>query len=199
MFERFTDRARTVMAFASIEARRLGHEYVGTEHMLLGLVREETGVAAHVLKGLGVGPEAMRKEIERITMAGSAEIPPSNSSLPLTPRAKSTLEYAVEEARALGHSYVGTEHQLLGLLREEVGIAAQVLMNLGINLNQVRAEVVQIVGHNVKPHLSPPRCPSAAGQLISKDALLAFRAALALSENGYIWLIDRLRERRPMP
>ena len=156
-FERFTDRARTVMALANIEARRLGHEYVGTEHMLLGLVREEAGVAAHVLKNLGVEPEAMRKEIERITMTGSAEIPPSNSSLPLTPRAKSALEYAAEEARALGHSYVGTEHQLLGLLREEVGVAAQVLMNLGINLNQVRTEVVQIVGHNVKPRSSAPR------------------------------------------
>ncbi len=144
MFERFTDRARKVMALANQEAQRFNHEYVGTEHLLLGLVKEGTGVAANCLKNLGVDLKKIRMEVEKIVKSGPQMV--TMGKLPQTPRAKKVIEYAIEEARLLGHNYVGTEHLLLGLLREQDGVAAQVLMNLGLRLEDVREEVLKLLG-----------------------------------------------------
>jgi ATP-dependent Clp protease ATP-binding subunit ClpC len=144
MFERFTDRARKVMALANQEAQRFNHEYVGTEHILLGLVKEGQGVAANVLHNLGIDLKKIRLEVEKIVKSGPDMV--TMGKLPQTPRAKKVIEFAIEEARSLGHNYVGTEHLLLGLLREHDGVAAQVLMNLGLKLDDVRAEVLNILG-----------------------------------------------------
>jgi ATP-dependent Clp protease ATP-binding subunit ClpC len=147
MFERFTDRARKVMALANQEAQRFNHEYIGTEHILLGLVKEGSGVGANVLKNLDVDIKKLRLEIEKLVKSGPDMV--TMGKLPQTPKAKKVIEYAIEEARALNHNYVGTEHILLGLLRESEGIAAQVLMNLGLKLEDVRQEVLNLLGAGV--------------------------------------------------
>ncbi len=144
MFERFTDRARKVMALANQEAQRFNHEYIGTEHILLGLVKEGSGVGANVLKNLDVDLRKVRLEVEKLVKPGPEVV--TMGKLPQTPRAKKVIEYAIEEARNLNHNYVGTEHLLLGLLREHDGVAAQVLMNLGLKLEQVREEVLNLLG-----------------------------------------------------
>jgi len=144
MFERFTDRARKVMALANQEAQRFNHEYIGTEHILLGLVKEGSGVGANVLKNLDVDLRKVRLEVEKLVKAGPEMV--TMGKLPQTPRAKKVIEFAIEEARNLNHNYVGTEHLLLGLLREHDGVAAQVLMNLGLKLEQVREEVLNLLG-----------------------------------------------------
>jgi ATP-dependent Clp protease ATP-binding subunit ClpC len=144
MFERFTDRARKVMALANQEAQRFNHEYIGTEHILLGLVKEGSGVGANVLKNLDVDLRKVRLEVEKLVKAGPEMV--TMGRLPQTPRAKKVIEYAIEEARNLNHNYVGTEHLLLGLLREHDGVAAQVLMNLGLKLEEVREEVLNLLG-----------------------------------------------------
>jgi ATP-dependent Clp protease ATP-binding subunit ClpC len=144
MFERFTDRARKVMALANQEAQRFNHEYIGTEHILLGLVKEGSGVGANVLKNLDVDLRKVRLEVEKLVRAGPEMV--TMGKLPQTPRAKKVIEYAIEEARNLNHNYVGTEHLLLGLLREHDGVAAQVLMNLGLKLEEVREEVLNLLG-----------------------------------------------------
>ncbi len=144
MFERFTDRARKVMALANQEAQRFNHEYIGTEHILLGLVKEGSGVGANVLKNLDVDLRKVRLEVEKLVKAGPEMV--TMGKLPQTPRAKKVIEYAIEEARNLNHNYVGTEHLLLGLLREHDGVAAQVLMNLGLRLEEVREEVLNLLG-----------------------------------------------------
>jgi ATP-dependent Clp protease ATP-binding subunit ClpC len=144
MYAQFTDRARKAMQLTDEEARRLNHEYIGTEHVLLGLLAEGTGVGAHVLKSLGIDHRKAQEEIEKIVQGGPDPVP--EAQLPMTPRAKKVLEYAVEEARTLSHNYVGTEHLLLGLMRESEGVAAQVLMNLGLNLKGARQEVLSILG-----------------------------------------------------
>jgi ATP-dependent Clp protease ATP-binding subunit ClpC len=146
MYERFTDRARKVMQLANQEAQRFNHEYIGTEHILLGLVKEGSGVAANVLKNLDVDLRKIRLEVEKIVQSGPDMV--TMGKLPQTPRAKKVIEYAIEEARNLNHNYVGTEHLLLGLLREQEGVAAQVLMNLGLKLEDVREEVLNLLGHN---------------------------------------------------
>jgi ATP-dependent Clp protease ATP-binding subunit ClpC len=147
MYERFTDRARKVMQLANQEAQRFNHEYIGTEHILLGLVKEGSGVAANVLKNLDIDLRKIRLEVEKIVQAGPDMV--TMGKLPQTPRAKKVIEYSIEEARNLGHNYVGTEHLLLGLLREQEGVAAQVLMNLGLKLEDVREEVLNLLGHNM--------------------------------------------------
>src|SRR6201985_464906 len=147
MYERFTDRARKVMQLANQEAQRFNHEYVGTEHVLLGLIKEGSGVAANVLKNLDVDLRKIRTEVEKIVQAGPDMV--TMGKLPQTPRAKKVIEYAIEEARNLNHNYVGTEHLLLGLLREQEGVAAQVLMNLGLKLEEVREEVLNLLGHGM--------------------------------------------------
>ncbi len=147
MFERFTDRARKVMALANQEAQRFNHEYIGTEHILLGLVKEGSGVGATVLKNLDVDIKKLRLEIEKQVKSGPDMV--TMGKLPQTPRAKKVIEYAIEEARALNHNYVGTEHILLGILRESEGIAAQVLMSLGLKLEDVRQEVLNLLGAGI--------------------------------------------------
>jgi ATP-dependent Clp protease ATP-binding subunit ClpC len=147
MYERFTDRARKVMQLANQEAQRFNHEYVGTEHVLLGLVKEGSGVAANVLKNLDVDLRKIRVEVEKIVQSGPDMV--TMGKLPQTPRAKKVIEYAIEEARNLNHNYVGTEHLLLGLLREQEGVAAQVLMNLNLKLEEVREEVLNLLGHGM--------------------------------------------------
>ena len=143
MFERFTDRARKVMALANQEAQRFNHEYIGTEHVLLGLVKEGSGVGANVLKNLDVDLRKVRLEVEKLVKSGPEMV--TMGKLPQTPRAKKVIEYAIEEARNLNHNYVGTEHLLLGLLREQDGVAAQVLMNLGLKLYEVREVVLNLL------------------------------------------------------
>ena len=148
MYERFTDRARKVMQLANQEAQRFNHEYIGTEHVLLGLIKEGSGVAANVLKNLDVDLRKIRLEVEKLVQSGPDMV--TMGKLPQTPRAKKVIEYSMEEARNLNHNYVGTEHILLGLLREQEGVAAQVLMNLGLKLEEVREEVLNLLGHGLE-------------------------------------------------
>ena len=144
MFNRFTERARKVIILAKEEARRFNHDYIGTEHILLGLVREGEGVAAAVLQKMGVSLENIRLEIEKLVQPGpTTQI---IGDIPFTPRAKKALELAAEEARSLGHNYIGTEHLLLGLIKENEGVASQVLLNLGLDLNTVRNEIMELLG-----------------------------------------------------
>src|SRR5881398_2554878 len=147
MYERFTDRARKVMQLANQEAQRFNHEYIGTEHILLGLVKEGSGVAANVLKNLDIDLRKIRLEVEKIVQSGPDMV--TMGKLPQTPRAKKVIEYSIEEARNLNHNYVGTQHLLLGILREPEGVAAQLLMNLGLKLEDVREEVLNLLGHNM--------------------------------------------------
>ncbi|MFT7463658.1 MAG: ATP-dependent Clp protease ATP-binding subunit ClpC, partial [Pseudohongiellaceae bacterium] len=144
MFDRFTDRARKVMNLAKAEAQRLNHEYIGTEHILLGLVQEGSGVAANVLRGMGIDLKHIRTEVEKLVKGSATMVPMGN--LPFTPRAKKVLELSLEEASQLGHNYIGTEHLLLGLIKESEGIAARVLTNLTVKLEDVREEVLEFLG-----------------------------------------------------
>jgi ATP-dependent Clp protease ATP-binding subunit ClpA len=142
MFERFTDRARRVVVLAQEEARRLNHNYIGTEHILLGLIREGEGVAAKALESLGISLEAVRAQVEQ--RIGQGQSAPTGH-IPFTPRAKKVLELSLREALGLGHDYIGTEHILLGLIREGEGVAAQVLVKLGADLSRVRQQVIQLL------------------------------------------------------
>ena len=139
MFERFTDQARRVVVLAQEEARDLSHGYIGTEHILLGLLAERDGVAAQALTALGVGLDAARHQVQEIIGEGA---PQPSGHIPFTPRTKKVLELSLREALTLGHNYIGTEHILLGLVREGDGVAAQVLVKMGADLNRVRQEVI---------------------------------------------------------
>src|SRR3990172_4032958 len=169
MYERFTDRARKVMQLANQEAQRFNHEYIGTEHVLLGLIKEGSGVAANVLKNLDVDLRKIRLEVEKLVQSGPDMV--TMGKLPQTPRAKKVIEYSIEEARNLGHNYVGTEHILLGLLREQEGVAAQVLMNLGLKLEEVREEVLNLLGHGTEAG-EGERAPSSGKNAKSKTPAL---------------------------
>lgn len=147
MFNRFTERARKVILLAKEEAKRFNHDYIGTEHILLGLVREGEGVAAAVLATFGLSPDKIRLEVEKLVQPGPATV--VSGDLPFTPKAKKVIELAIDEARSLGHNYIGTEHLLLGLIREGEGVASQVLMNLGLELDKVREEVMNLLGSEV--------------------------------------------------
>src|SRR5688572_13204349 len=163
MFDRFTDRAKKVMNLARQEAQRLNHEYIGTEHILLGLVQEGSGVAANVLKNLDIDLKKIRQEVEKLVKAGPSMV--TMGQLPFTPRAKKVLELALEEASNLGHNYIGTEHILLGLIRERDGKAAKVLTNLSVKLETVREEVLDFLGADVPQsegaEKEPPSTPTA--------------------------------------
>jgi len=172
MFERFTDRARKVMHLANQEAQRFNHEYVGTEHMLLGLIKEGSGVAANVLKNLEIDLRKIRNEVEKIVQAGPEMV--TMGKLPQTPRAKKAIEYAIEEARNLNHNYVGTEHLLLGLLREQEGVAAQVLLNLQLKLDEVREEVLNLLGHGMDAGGESERGATSKGNKSKTPALDSF-------------------------
>jgi ATP-dependent Clp protease ATP-binding subunit ClpA len=154
MYELFTDRARKVMQLANQEAQRFNHEYVGTEHILLGLVKESSGVGGTVLRNLGVDLRKIRLEVEKVVPTTPND-EQATGRLPHTPRAKKVIEYSIEEARNLNHNHVGTEHLLLGLLREQEGVAAQVLRNLGLKLEDVREEIISLLTGN-KPSSEKP-------------------------------------------
>src|ERR1051325_174444 len=159
MFERFTDRARRVVVLAQEEARMLNHNYIGTEHILLGLIHEGEGVAAKALESLGISLEAVRAQVEEIIGHGGQA---PSGHIPFTPRAKKVLELSLREALQLGHNYIGTEHILLGLIREGEGVAAQVLVKLGADLNRVRQQVIQLLsGYQGK---EPAAAGAAAGE-----------------------------------
>jgi ATP-dependent Clp protease ATP-binding subunit ClpC len=160
MYERFTDRARKVMQLANQEAQRFNHEYIGTEHILLGLIQEGSGTGVNVLKNLDIDLRKVRREVEKIVQSGPDMV--IRGKLPQTPRAKKVIEYALDEARRLNHNYVGTEHLLLGLLHETEGVAAQVLMNLGLSLEDARDEVLNILGH------IPPDRPAVGAPPVSR-------------------------------
>ena len=160
MFERFTDRARRVVVLAQEEARMLNHNYIGTEHILLGLSHEGEGVAAKALESLGISLDAVRQQVEEII--GQGQQAPSGH-IPFTPRTKQVLELSRREAEQLGHNYIGTEHILLGLVREGDGVGVQVLIMLGADLNRVRQQVIQLLhGH---PAEQPVSARSAAQNL----------------------------------
>lgn len=142
MFERFTDRARRVIVLAQVEARTLNHHYIGTEHLLLGLLAEGEGVASRALSSLGLSFEETRNEVQSIIGKGSS---PPTGHLPFTPRAKKVLELSLREALQLQHNYIGTEHILLGLIREGEGVAAQVLLKKGIDLGRAQAKVIEML------------------------------------------------------
>ena len=147
MFERFTEKAIKVIMLAQEEARRLGHNFVGTEQILLGLIGEGTGIGPKVLKSMGVNLKDARVEVEKIIGRGSGFVA---VEIPFTPRAKRVLELSLEEARQLGHNYIGTEHLLLGLIREGEGVAARVLENLGVDLTKVKSQIVKSLGDTVE-------------------------------------------------
>ena len=155
MFERFTDGARRVIVFAQDEARELNHSYIGTEHLLLGLTREDEGVAAQALRELEISQDAVREQVTEII--GRGDRPPSGH-IPFTPRAKKVLELSLRESLQLSHSYIGTEHILLGLVGEGEGVGAQVLVKLGGSLSRVREKVIELAppGSGEGPELSVP-------------------------------------------
>jgi ATP-dependent Clp protease ATP-binding subunit ClpC len=198
VFERFTDRARRVVVFAQEEARMLDHNYIGTEHILLGLLRVEDGLAAKALRSVGVSLGAVRGQVEEIIGVGNASV---ESHLPFTPRSKKVLEISLREALQLGHNYIGTEHILLGLIREGEGVAVQVLEVLGADRNRARQTILKLVSEyrgetetpggeaiggftegaspTSEPQDDAPTCPNCFGAL---DQTLAVRVLETTAE-----------------
>jgi len=162
MFDRFTERARKVIILAKEEAKRFNHDYIGTEHILLGLIKEGESVAAAVLQNLGLSLDTIRLEVEKLVQFGPSTI--VSGDIPFTPKAKKVIELAMDEARRLGHNYIGTEHLLLGLIKEGEGVASHVLMNVGLDLNKVRAEVIKLLGSSSSGSQTPQQGgPSGSG------------------------------------
>jgi len=170
MFERFTDRARRVVVMAQEEARALNHNYIGTEHILLGLMNEGQGIAARALEALGVSPDATRQQVKEIIGHGEGTVP---GHIPFTPRAKKVLELSLSEARQLGHAYIGTEHILLGLIREGDGVAAQILVEGGVRLDPARTQVIRLLHDS-----SGGQELAAADELVGRLAAIAARLAV---------------------
>ena len=203
MFERFTDRARRVVVLAQEEARMLNHNYIGTEHILLGLIHEGEGVAAKALESLNISLEAVRQQVEEIIGQGQAA---PTGHIPFTPRAKKVLELSLREALQLGHNYIGTEHILLGLIREGEGVAAQVLQKLGADLDRVRQTVVQLLkgssdlaessgGKQVGAHVEVTASPTEA---IGEDAPLCPNCFAALDETLAMRKLETTGEGEPV-
>jgi len=167
MFNRFTERARKVVILAKEEAKKFNHDYIGTEHVLLGLIKEGEGVAAAVLQNLGLSLDMIRLEVEKLVQAGPETV--VSGDIPFTPKAKKVIEMAMDEARRLGHNYIGTEHLLLGLIREGEGAASQVLLNLGLDLSRVRNEIMALLGST-----TPPNAPTTSPEKSKTPALDAF-------------------------
>lgn len=178
MFERFTEKAIKVIMLAQEEARRLGHNFVGTEQVLLGLIGEGTGVAAKTLKSMGVNLKDARVEVEKIIGRGSGFVA---VEIPFTPRAKRVLELSWDEARQLGHNYIGTEHLLLGLIREGEGVAARVLENLGVDLNKIRTNVVKMLGESKSQTVSTGGGSSAPASKVKTPSLDEYGTDLTLA------------------
>jgi ATP-dependent Clp protease ATP-binding subunit ClpC len=191
MFERFTDRARRVVVLAQEEARMLDHNYIGTEHILLGLVHEGEGVAAKAMAAMEISLEAVRQQVEEII--GRGQQAPSGH-IPFTPRAKKVLELSLRESLQLGHDYIGTEHILLGLLREGEGVAAQVLVRLGADLNRVRQQVLNLLagGQGEAGEAGPHRSGSARDLRLAEiqDTLAALADRVSAIER-HLGLRDR--------
>ncbi|WP_372736147.1 Clp protease N-terminal domain-containing protein, partial [Nocardioides sp.] len=181
MFERFTDRARRVVVLAQEEARMLSHNYIGTEHILLGLIHEGEGVAAKALESLDISLEAVRAQVEEII--GQGQQAPSGH-IPFTPRAKKVLELSLREALQLGHSYIGTEHILLGLIREGEGVAAQVLQKLGADLNRVRQQVIQLLSGFQGKESSATAAASGGGGETPSSSLVLDQFGRNLTQDG---------------
>jgi len=184
MFERFTDRARMVVVRAQAEARMLGHNYIGTEHLLLGLVQDDEGVGARALTSLGITPELFRQQVEEVVGRGDTHV---TGHIPFTPRAKKVLELALRESIPMGHDYIGTEHILLGLVQEGEGVGAQVLKRLGVSLEPTRATVLRILeGGEVTPSVVARESPTelierlTARYHLEKDALEQAQRTLGL-------------------
>jgi ATP-dependent Clp protease ATP-binding subunit ClpC len=167
MFNRFTERARKVVILAKEEAKRFNHSHIGTEHLLLGLIKEGEGVASAVLQNLGLSLDMIRLEVEKIVQPGPSTV--ISGDIPFTPKAKKVIELAMDEARHLGHNYIGTEHLLLGLIRETEGVASQVLLNLGLDLARVRNEIMMLLGS-----VTPGQAPSISPEKSKTPALDAF-------------------------
>lgn len=149
MFQRFTDRARRVVVLSQEEAGRLGHDYLGTEHVLLGLIHEGNGVAAKALEALGISSDAVRQRVEEVTVRGE-QVP--SGHIPFAEQTKDVLKLALQESRDLGHDYIGTEHILLGLIREGDGVAARVLSALGADLDRTREQVIRLLEEYRREH-----------------------------------------------
>ena len=184
MFERFTDRARRVVILAQEEARLLNHNYIGTEHILLGLIHEHEGVAAKALESLDISLESVRGQVEEIIGQGAK---PPSGHIPFTPRAKRVLELSLREALQLGHNYIGTEHILLGLIREGEGVAAQVLVKLGADLARVREQVVHLLATlgEVSSSASGGESERVVGEpSASRSSVLASRERVNVSSGG---------------
>jgi ATP-dependent Clp protease ATP-binding subunit ClpC len=181
MFERFTDRARRVVVLAQEESRLFNHDYIGTEHILLGLIHEGEGVAATTLESLGISLDSVRSEVEEMIGHGRS---PARGHIPFTPRAKKVLELSLREALQLGHTYIGTEHILLGLIREGQGVAAQVLLKLGADLDRVRQQVIDVLSGS---EVSPSERERSEGRrylgLLSESAESLLKAAKGLADD----------------
>jgi ATP-dependent Clp protease ATP-binding subunit ClpC len=172
MFDRFTERARKVILLAKEEAKRFNHDYIGTEHILLGLIKEGEGVAAAVLQNLGLNLDMIRLEVEKLVQPGPSTV--TSGDIPFTPKAKKVIELAMDEAKSLGHNYIGTEHLLLGLIRESEGVAAQVLLNLGLDLEKVRKEIMELLGTTSVNYDGQQANPQVANGKAKTPALDAF-------------------------
>jgi len=193
VFERFTERARQVVVLAQDEARALSHNYIGTEHLLLGLLREEEGLAARVLESLGIELEAVRSRVENIVGRGEAV---TTGQIPFTPNAKKTLELSLREALGLGHNYIGTEHVLLGLARANEGVARQILDESDVDAERIRNEVIRLLGGPAlfpgPPHIAPPgfrRRPRAwrVEPLLAGWLMFAVASGIGLFVGWLIW------------
>jgi ATP-dependent Clp protease ATP-binding subunit ClpC len=193
MYERFTDRARKVIQLANEEVRRLNHEYIGSEHILLGLIEEDTGVAANVLKNLAIDVRKISREIEQICSVLDGF--QTTAKLLPTPRLKKIIENSIEEAHNCNHTYVGTEHILLGVLRDQDGVAAQVLINLGLKLEDVRVEVLNLLGHNAEQYEA--NRPNATSTITSED-LSHLLPEIANSVNALAVQIEHLTRAKEM-
>jgi ClpA/ClpB-like protein/UvrB/UvrC motif-containing protein len=179
MFERFTDRARRVVVLAQEEARLLNHGYIGTEHILLGLIREEEGIAARALSALDIDLQAVRDRVSEI--CGLGEEAQLEGHIPFTPRAKLILELSLREALQLGHDYIGTEHILLGLVREGEGVAAQILLELGADLNRVRHRVIGLLTGSLSAQASRGERPEPVGLSVHRRVIPSRRERLLAS------------------
>src|SRR5207244_2358921 len=185
MFERFTERARQVVVLAQDEARALKHNYIGTEHLLLGLLREEEGLAARVLESLDVTVEEVRAQVARIVGMGD-EV--TAGQIPFTPRAKKVLELSLREALALSHNYIGTEHILLGLARENEGVASRILLDFDVDAEKVRNEVIRMLGGPaVPPEGKPfvPESPPLAPEVLAKIEKTRAEKEKAIEEQDF--------------
>ena len=185
MFERFTERARQVVVLAQDESRSLRHNYIGTEHLLLGLLREEEGLAARVLEGLGVMLEEARAHVAAIVGQGDEVV--ATGQIPFTPRAKKVLELSLQEALALGHNHIGTEHILLGLARESRGVAMRVLLELGADAEMIRKEVLRVLaGAGARPRVDWEVATQPARSARTQRSVTASRSSERLLLIGWL-------------